>query len=109
MGPILALHWTGLQPIGHRPPPKIPIPDAAVHLQTYTSSVSASIIAAETSNSHSLQKKKQPQNKPKNLQALLFNLFPSLPPLQPAMTIGLSGPFCYMKMTQWLRGKRGEC
>lgn len=50
VGPILALHGMGLQT-------KILIPDAAVQLQPYTSSTPASIIAAETSNSHSLHKK----------------------------------------------------
>lgn len=78
MGPILVLHWTGLQPIGHRPPPKIPTPDAAVHLQTYTSSVSASISAAETSNSHSLQRKKHhtTKTKPKTSKRFFLTFSP---------------------------------
>lgn len=104
-GPILPLQWTELWKAGAQTLSSL-IPDAAAHNCSYNlwpipdaHSPSAFIITAEIGNLHSLQK----------MSSFFLTFFPNLTALQSMMNIGLSCPFCYKKMRQWLQGGRGAC
>lgn len=53
-------------------------------------------------------RKKQFPQPAKDHFKIFYNLLPNLTPLQSVMNIGMSCPFCYEKMRQWLQGSTFE-